>query len=64
MGCGCGKRKKDKPKIITQKAKTAIKKSCPKCSKPMNYKQVFSPKLRRYIKVWDCTICSYKTQSL
>lgn len=61
MGCGCGKKRS-----IT--VNNAIKsynnqQVCPNCKKPMIFKQVFVPKLRGYIKSWECATCKFRKQS-
>lgn len=55
MGCGCGSRKNIK---INMKNRN-MRKLCPKCRTIMGYKQVYSPKSKRYIKRWECPRCKH-----
>lgn len=65
MGCGCGKGKR-KVNVKLQSAKNDVRRggitlSCPKCGHgSMLLRQQYSPKHRKYVKMWTCGKCGHK----
>lgn len=53
MGCGCGKRKNNR--AVIRSMNDNKRRRCSKCGGFMVYKQTYSPRMKRYIKIWECT---------
>lgn len=66
MGCGCGGSSKPNSDNKVGVRVATNDKKCPKCQSRMVYKQQFELKLKRYIKVWECSNkpCGNKIQSM
>lgn len=52
MGCGCGKRKNKRPTVNSLNSKRMM---CKKCGSFMVYKQQYSPRMKKYVRVWECS---------
>ena len=53
MGCGCGKKKSYR--ITSNHRLERTNSKCTKCGSVMVYKQQYSPKMKKYVRLWECS---------